>query len=123
MDKTAKKILKSMCQSEKGTEYVCVFDAAWENSGDIVIDDFAGRLVMQTENLRAAVRFLVRHEYLEYQVGNGRNVGFHLSHMGLNWKYFRRKEILDYIADKWPDFIALIVSIFSLVTSVIALLL
>lgn len=121
MDRTSKKILKELIHSKKGTEYVCVFDPAWESFGDIEIEAFAKLLKRRTEDVRAAVRFLEAQGFLEYQRGNGRNVGFHLSHMGLNWRYFQRKQRLDYIADKWPDFIALIISILSLITSVIAL--
>ena len=121
MDRTSKKILKKLIRAKKGTEYVCVFDSAWESIGDISIENFSASIKRRTEDVRAAVRFLESSGFLEYQRGNGRNVGFHLSHMGLNWKYFRRKQRLDYIADKWPDFIALMISILSLVTSVVAL--
>lgn len=122
MDKTSKKIIQTLIAGGKGTEYICAYSSNWIGLCDIAIDDLAQKLSMPTEDIRAASRFLVEKGYLEYQKAGGRNAGFHLSHQGLNWKYYRRKEILKYIADKWVDFFAAVISLLSLVISIIALL-
>lgn len=121
MDKNAKNIIRAMISTGKGAEYICAFDRAWAGYCDSVIDDFAESISMKTEAVRTAVRFLNSSGYLEYQTANGRPVGFHLSHKGLNWKYYRRCEILDYIADKWVDFFSALIAFASLIISVIAL--
>lgn len=106
----------------EGTEYICAYSSIWIGLCDITIDDLAKKLSMPTEHIRAASRFLVENGYLEYQKAGDRKAGFHLSYKGLNWKYFRREEILRYIADKWVDFFAAVISLLSLVISIIALL-
>ena len=122
MDKTSKKILQTLIAGGKGTQYICAYSSNWIGLCDITIDDLAKSVSMPTEDLRAASRFLVENGYLEYQKTGDRKTGFHLSYKGLNWKYYRRKEILKYIADKWTDFLAVIISLFSLIISIIALL-
>ena len=123
MDKVARSILEWLVKnsSGKGTEYICAFDEDWKDINGVCLDDMANALGMQSEDARAAVRFLVELGMLEYQSVGDYYSGFHLSHKGLNWKYYRRKEILDYIANKWPDFIAVVISLLSLVISAIAL--
>lgn len=122
MDKTSKKIILKLQNCGKGTEYICAFDEAWSSSMDCVIDDLAKELGYQTEDVRSAVRFLHEQGYLEYTTSRGRNIGFHLSHKGLNYQYFRKQEILRYIADKWIDFFAMLLSVAALVISIISLL-
>ena len=122
MDPTSKAILEELIKSRKGTEFVCAFDEALSGIADTSIERFSESLNLNTEDVRAAVRYLEGRGYLEYQsTSGGHNIGFHLSHKGLNWRDFRRKEILDYIADKWPDFIAVIISLMSLFISIAAL--
>lgn len=119
MDHVCKKILDKMISYGHGTNYVCTWDEAF--------DDFAASLSLPCEDVRAAVRYLKEQGYIEYQMyhsarGTDKSRGFHLSHQGLHWKYYRRKEILDYIADKWADFFAAAISLVSLIISVISLL-
>ena len=122
MNKTCKKILQTLIKGGKGTQYICAYDPAWVGLADISIEDMAQKLSMPVEDLRATTRFLKESGYLEYQTSRGKAVGFHLSHKGLNWKSYRRKEFLKYAADKWVDFLAVIISLFSLIISIIALL-
>mgnify|MGYP000351463469 CR=1 FL=1 len=122
MDKTSKKIIQTLIAGGKGTEYICAYSSNWIGLCDIAIDDLAQKLSMPTEDIRAASRFLVEKGYLEYQKAGDRNAGFHLSHQGLHYKYFRRQKILKYIAEKWIDFFALLLSICALIVSVISIL-
>lgn len=87
------------------------------------IDKISSDLCLSPDNLLAEIRFLHDSGYIDYQSdSHGRNLSFSLSYQGLNWKYFRRKEILDYISDKWIDFFAFLVSGISLALSILALL-
>lgn len=122
MDKSSKKILQALIEGGKGTQYICAYDSAWVGLADISIEDMAQKLSMSVEDIKAASKFLAENRYLEYQKAGDRKAGFHLSHKGLNWKYYRREEILRYIADKWVDFFAAVISLLSLVISIIALL-
>ena len=81
----------------------------------------ANVLGSDSETIRAAVRYLEQGGYLKYGYSGHTPIWFYLDHKGLHWRYFRRREILDYIADKWPDFIAVVISLLSLVISVLAL--
>lgn len=90
------------------------------NSG---LDSLASELNVDTESLRATVRYLHDIGYIDYQKysNSDKNAAFALSHKGENWKYFQRLKALDYLADKWVDFFAVLISIGSLIVSVIAL--
>lgn len=122
MDKTSKLIIQELIKGNKGSEYKCSFDEGWLSEADISIDQLSERLNMRTEDVRAAVRYLIETEFLEYfKTSSDYIIGFHLAHRGLHWKHYNRKAIFDYIADKFPDFIAVIISLISLITSIIAL--
>ena len=119
MDRVCKKILDKMISYGCGTNYICT----WQEE----FDDFAKSLSLPCEDVRAAVRYLKERGYIEYQMyhsaqGTNRSRGFHLSHQGFHWRYYRRKEILEYIADKWVEFFAAAISLVSLIISVISLL-
>lgn len=122
VDKTCKKILEFLIAGGKGTEYTCAYSSAWIDLCDITIDDLAKELSMLERDVRSASELLIASGFLEYQKSSQGNAGFHLSYKGLHWKYYRRKEILKYIADKWVDFFAAVISLLSLVISIIALL-
>ena len=112
-----------MISRGSNVEYFCSFDEEWKTRDGCSLDELALKLGQETENLKACVRELERHGYLEYQSAGSANVGFRLSYKGLNWKYYRRKEILSYIADKWIDFFSLLLSVSALLVSIISLLL
>lgn len=88
------------------------------------LDNTASALRVDSENLRATVRYLHDLGYIDYRKysGSDRNAAFALSHKGLNWKFFRRRDFLNYLADKWIDLFASIVSVGSLVVAIVALL-
>lgn len=114
LDKLSKKIIRYMNTAENPS------DTYYDFIDDL--DEIAESTHSDSESVRAAVRYLEEQGYIKYSyTQNGTAFQFYLDHKGLHWKYFRRKEILDYIAEKWPDFIALIISILSLITSVVAL--
>lgn len=115
MDKNSKEILNYLI-SQGGCENPTDF-----NDG---LDELSSAMNIPTQTLLANIRFLHDSGYVDYQyyANTDRAAAFVLSHKGLHWKHFRKKEILDYIADKWIDFFAFIVSILSLILSIVALL-
>lgn len=115
MDKKSKSLIKYLI-SHGGCRYSVSFSEGIEN--------VASEMNINTESLRATVRYLHDNGYIDYQkfAGTDRNAAFALSHKGENWKYFCRKEIIDYIADKWIDFFAALISVISLVISIISAL-
>lgn len=113
MDKTSKQIMKYLSSKGKGSEYVCRFDEEFES--------LSISLHVPLEDLRASVRWMESNGILEYQrYGGGQVSGFHLSHVGVNWRYFRRKEILKYVEEKWIDFFSLLASVAALIIFIIA---
>lgn len=114
MDKTSKKILNYMI-SLGGCEKSFLFSEDIRN--------MAVAFGTSTENLRANIRFLHENEYIDYQEDSRshRAIAFSLSHKGLHWKYFRRQEIIRYLEDKWIDFLAMLMSLASIILSIIAI--
>lgn len=119
MDRICKKILNKMISTSRDTAYLYSFSTS---EGDIFIDHFADRIGINRSNVRSAMDYLAENGYLEYAKNGETATGFHLSHKGLNWKAFRRADVLNYIADKWVDILASIISMLSLVISIIALM-
>lgn len=113
MDKTSRKILKYL--KSRDAEFACNFDDG--------LDCLSAEIQVPTETARAAIRWLKEQGYLEYiRYTSGGIAAFHLSHMGRHLAYFTRKALLKYIADKWIDFFALLISLGALTLSLIALL-
>ena len=107
--------MRYLSSKGQGCQYICRFGNEFEN--------LHTELNIPTEDLRAAVRWLEAEGIIEYQrYTNGGVAGFHLSHVGVNWKYFRKKEIMKYIEEKWIDFFSLLASVAALIISIIALL-
>lgn len=115
MDKNSKKLIKYLL-SKGGCSYSVSFSSG--------IDSVAAELNIKVESLRATTRYLHEIGYIDYQKfsKSEKIAAFALSHKGENWKYFQRKEIIDYIAEKWIDFFAAIISVISLVISIISAL-
>ena len=76
---------------------------------------------MNSADVRAAMSYLVKEGSLTYEMGVANPIGVHLSYTGLKWRESYYKSILKYIADKWTDIIASIISLISLILSIIAL--
>lgn len=116
MDKTSKNIMKYLSSKGRGSEYICRYDEELES--------LSVSLHIPLEDLRASIRWMESNGILEYQrYGNGKISGFHLSHIGANWRYFRKREIIKYLEEKWIDFFSLLTSISALIISIIALML
>lgn len=114
LDKLSKKIVQHMNTAESPS------DTYYDFMDDL--DEIAENTHSDSESVRAAVRYLEEQGYIKYSyTQNGIAFQFYLDHKGLHWKYFRRKEILDYIAEKWPDFIAVAISMVSLLISIASL--
>ncbi len=116
MDKSSKMILNYLISNGGCGKFI-----HWGDE----FDSFSRSLGLKPEDLRANIRYLHECGYIDYQKfsSNGRNASFSLSHKGLHWKYFRRKEILQYISEKWIDFFAMLISFVSLAIAIISLLL
>lgn len=114
MDKQSKKLIKYLCANGGCGKFVFFLD----------LDNLANELGMEVESLRATIRYLNELGYIDYQKTHrtNSNISFSLSHKGENWKYFRRKEILNYVAEKWIDLFAAVISVISLVISIISIL-
>lgn len=114
MDKQSKAVIKYLLDNGGCDKFIFFSD----------LDIPAKDLNVNTESLRSTVRYLNETGYIDYQKSSksDRNVSFSLSHKGENWKYFRKKEILNYIAEKWIDFFATVISVISLTISIISAL-
>lgn len=88
LDKLSKAILKYMIANGKNTSYVWSFSESIVYECQSTIYKIAEDINIDVEDIRACVRYLQEHGYIEYQVAVSRsgkqNVGFHLSHKGLN---------------------------------------
>lgn len=82
MDQTSKKILDYLINQNQGSRFsVSFLDDEFENVCELI--------GLDSENARATVRYLHGLGYLEYQTtGSGHNLGFFLSHKGLNYNDF-----------------------------------
>jgi hypothetical protein len=116
MDKTSKKVLNHLISNGGCDKYIY-----WGEDFDTLVQT----LNLNSEDLRADIRYLHDCGYIDYQKfsNSDRNASFSLSHKGLHWKYFRRQAILQYILEKWIDFFAMLVSFISLAIAIISLLL
>lgn len=116
MDKTSKKILNHLIASGGCDKFI-----RWGDE----FDALAHTLNLNSEDLRANIRYLHECGYIDYQKfsNSNRNASFSLSHKGLHWKYFRRQSFLQYLSEKWIDFFAMLISFVSLVLAMISLLL
>lgn len=114
MDKQSKALIKYLIDNGGCSKPVFFSD----------LDTHAKNLNTSAESLQATVRYLNETGYIDYQGSSksNRNISFSLSHKGENWKYFRKKEILNYIAEKWIDFFAAFISVISLIISIISAL-
>lgn len=71
----------------------------------------------------AMLDYLEDNGYVTVPRDNGMNsLGVCLAHKGFHLKEFQRREFLNYIAEKWVDFIAMLMAAGSLVVSIIALM-
>lgn len=115
MDKISIKILEHLIASG-GCKKVVNFQDE--------LDTLALQFNMDSEDLRATIRYLNSIGYIEYMhYSNSERVyGFYLSHKGRNWRKFRREETIKYLKDKWIDFFAMLISFIALAVSVIALI-
>lgn len=117
MDKNSKKLLNYLIAAG-GCKKVIDFQEG--------LDSLAAKFNMDSEDLKALVRYLNSLGYLEYMYmrlssGDKKARGFYLSHKGLNWKHFQREELIKYLKDKWIDFFAFLLSFAALIVSIIAL--
>ena len=88
------------------------------------IDFYNEVKIFDRDKMRKLCRELDDHGYFEILSINVRGdiSMIELSYKGIIYKQLRRREVLQYIGEKWIDFLALITSVAALVISVIALL-
>lgn len=76
----------------------------------------------QPSEFYAMIRYLESCGYIEIiKTQRGAHLGVRLSHIGLHRREFGRQEILKYLADKWVDILALVVSLIALLISILSL--
>lgn len=125
MDKICRMILNDLISQGQGTEFVYGLSETGKYFYGTSIDTLSEKLNLSVDTVKSAIRYLEAENYVEYKVMHSNkganNAGVCLSYKGLNWKYFHRKEVLNYIADKWVDFFAAVISLISLIISVIAI--
>lgn len=59
-------------------------------------DELAEALQTTEYDISETVSYLLKNGYLSYQKANGRNIGFRLSHQGVNYKEIRKNEKIDF---------------------------
>ena len=129
MNKLCKKIIHELQKRSKqsGRDYSCSLPNAFINICDTSLAEFASDIGSPVSDVRSAVKYLVDDGYLEYITMHPRSgsssspIGVRLSHKGKNSKEFDREELKRYIADKWIDFLALVIAIIAFIQSCIAL--
>lgn len=59
-------------------------------------DELAQALNTTEYDISETVSYLLKTGYLSYQKANGKNIGFRLSHQGVNYKEMRKNEKIDF---------------------------
>lgn len=112
MDKTSKRVMRYIESECNGTL----------NFLRIPIGDATEHIGISTQDLQQCLSFLEEDGYVtRLRTSSGNFCGVSLSHKGRNYRYFRRQQILAYVADKWIDFFALVSSVVAIIISVIAI--
>lgn len=102
-----KSVLKYMNAQKNPSSHMYNFDSDLVQIASVVNSD--------KEAVRHCIRRLEKYEYVAWVPNqHGKTVRFSLDHKGLHWKEYRRKEIFQYLADKWIDCLALLVALTSL---------
>lgn len=115
MDKTCKYVLKKMNKYRKPESY-----AVWLFNDAIHFE--AKKFQMSDIEFMNLIDQLVKEGFLEYiESSNGNKSGVRLTHKGLHYNKYTESKILLYIADKWIDFLALVIAIAAFIQSCIAL--
>ena len=115
MDKTSRKIMKYLSKQKQGTSFIRDYEEG--------IETLAKEISASEEDISEAIKYLDKREIVEIiHYSSGPAYGFHLSHIGANWKYFRWIAFVNYLKEKWIDFFALLASVAAIIISVISLL-
>ena len=125
MDKICKAIVVKMLSL--GIDCECGLSENREDDGfTCALGEIASELEIDFQTALKTVDYLVQTGYAKY-IPRGtprsgtQNAAFQLTFQGVQWKSFRRREIFNYIADKWVDILSSIISVISLTVSIIAL--
>lgn len=125
MDKICKAIVVKMLSL--GIDCECSLSENREDDGfTCALGEIASELEINFQTALKTVDYLVQTGYAKY-IPRGtprsgtQNAAFQLTFQGVQWKSFRRREIFNYIADKWVDILSSIISVISLTVSIIAL--
>ncbi len=128
MDRLSKKIIMHMVRHQKRTlaDYSCAFPGPFEDHCSITLDEFCKQIQKPPRDVKKSVDYLLSNGYLEYRTffpdaEKPVHYGFRLSYKGLHFREFQLQNFLRYVADKWIDFLALIIAIASFILSCIAL--
>ncbi len=114
MDKTSKKVLEHIRNRDNPEKYTLWF------LDNCVIEE-AERCEITSDEFLNAIKHLIDEGLIEHIPSKGNLSGIKLTHKGVHYKEFSRQKIIEYIADKWIDIIALVVAVAAFIQSCIAL--
>ena len=130
MDKLCKAILEKFSETaiNSTSEFICAYLPDFKNDCSTDAKTVAASLGVSMSYAVDAIDYLVVDGYLErlyVDKSDGEKIviGVKLTHKGKHYKYFERQKVKAYIAEKWIDFFALILSVGALAISITALLL
>lgn len=111
MDKSSRKILCAMVD-ENG--FPKLFNVGDETEA------LAKKLNINYMSFKLNIVYLAKIGFIniiKYE-GTDAHAAYILTHEGVAWKYFRWREILRYLEDKWIDFFSLLLSTIALLISI-----
>lgn len=115
LDKSARKMLNYMIDQDKVPNGSMWFEEFYD-----VYGKYSG---MPDHQMMACIRYLEQEGYISPAcTSRGVHVGFQVEHKGYQYEFFQYQETKAYIADKWIDFVSLLISFAALAISAIALL-
>lgn len=93
MDKKSEKVLNYLCAEKEYKEFFYGIANMTNDVGEISI-----RLEMSPEECKAAIDFLETIGYVLFKCDSAGNItSFQLTHIGMNYKVFKRIETIDFV--------------------------
>lgn len=125
MDKTSKRLLYALKNAAGKNGVDCVFFHRKEETNCYY--NIAEQAGINEHECTGSINYLRKIGFLAPACLNGKTgkieYGLCLTHEAIHYREFEWIKIKKYVAEKWIDFLALIVSVLSLVISVIAIIL
>ena len=87
LDKSSKTLLNHLKSTANTSSHIYDFSEYYE---------IAQALNTTAYDIAEPVSYLLQNGYLSYQKANGKNIGFRLSHQGVNYREIRKNEKIDF---------------------------